>query len=416
MNLLITSVTVIDPNSDLNGKKTDLLIEDGIIRIPSAKSKGNTETLDGSGLFVSPGWFDMRVNYCDPGFEFREGIENGAATSAAGGFTGVAVLPETNPPLSGKSQVEYVRKQGRGNIVDVHPMASVLQDNGETISEMHDLLNAGAVAFSSGYKSISDEGLLLRAMQYVSTLNVPLVITPVNKGLYGKGQMNEGEINVQLGMKGIPTIADEVEISKIITLCKYTGAKVHISGVSSAASLAIINQAQKDGVKITTDVTGHHLSFDENDMMNFNTNLKIRPPLRTKEDKNSLRKSVLNGSVNCVVSDHNPLEEDKKKCEFEIAGFGASGTQTLYSQMLDSLGDNAKIVELLAIKPREILGLKIPVVKDGEIANLTIFDPSKTWTLDENTNVSKSRNSPLWKKELKGKVVGVINNNQYRKI
>ena len=418
MNLLITSVKVIEPGSGLNGKKTDILIEDGIIRLGNSSAAKDVETLNGEGLCISPGWFDMRVNYQDPGFEFREGLENGCLTSAAGGFTGVALLPETNPSISGKSQVEYIRKRTQDSIVDVYPMASILQDNGETISEMYDLKSAGAIAFSSGYKSIPDDGLLLRAMQYSSNLDVPLVITPVNKSLYGKGLMNEGIINVQLGMKGIPVIADEIELHKIIILCRYTGAKIHISGISSASSIEIIRNAQKEGLKITTEVSAHHLGFDESDLMNFNTNLKLRPPLRTKEDKEALRSAIAKAEIDCIASDHNPQEEDRKRCEFELAGYGASGTQTLFSQTLASLGEKniENIIRSIAIRPREILGLHVPQIKDCEIANLTIFDMNKKWTLDEKTNVSKSRNNPMWNAGLSGKAVAIINKNQLRKI
>ncbi len=416
MNILIKSVTVIDPNSAYHGKEIDLSIEDGIIQISSKKASVFNETINGKGLLISPGWFDMRVNFYDPGFEYREGIKNGALTSAAGGFTGVALLPETNPGITGKSQVEYIINQGRDNIVSIYPMGSILQESGETISEMYDLLHAGAIAFSSGYKGIADEGLLLRAMQYSSTMDVPLVLSTINKNLYGKGQMNEGLINVQIGMKGIPDVADEVEINKIISLCRYTNAKVHISGVSGIVALNLILKAQEEGLKITCDTTAHHLSFDENDLLNFNTQLKLRPPLRTQQDKIFLRNGVKNGTIQAVVSDHNPLEEDKKKCEFEIAGFGASGTQTVYSQLVKCLGDQEKIVSVLAIQPREILGLKIPVINDGEIANITLFDPEKKWILNEESNQSKSRNHPLWQQELSGKAIAIANNLQFRKL
>lgn len=416
MRVLITSAKIIDPNSEHHGKILDILIDKGIIQVGKNLKADGAENIHGEGLCVSPGWFDMRVNFQDPGHEYREDLLSGCEASAYGGFTGVALMPETEPLISGKSQIEYIKNRTADNIVDVFPVATMLSASGDTISEMHDLKQAGAIAFSSGYKSISDEGLLLRAMQYSITLDMPLILTPVNKSLYGKGVMNEGLINVQLGMKGIPVMADEIEVYKFVTLCRYTGAKIHIAGISSMASLRIANAAKKEGLKISTEVFGHHLSFDENDLLNFNTNLKFRPPLRTKEDKTSLQNSLLNGDIDCASSDHHPLEEDLKKCEFEIAGYGASGTQTLFSQLLDVFSENklAEIINAIAIKPREILGLTIPTIKDGEIANLTIFDPKKDWKLDEKTNKSKSNNNPYWKKDLKGKAIAIINNNKIK--
>jgi dihydroorotase len=421
MKLLVTSPTIIDPRSELNGHQKDIVIDNGILKLFDAGSVDvsafkESEILVGAGLFVSPGWFDMRVNYYDPGYEHREGLLNGCEVSAYGGFTGVALLPETNPGITGKSQVEYIINKTANSIVDVYPMASLLQEGGENISEMHDLLNAGAIAFSSGYKSIVDEGLLMRAMEYSSILDVPIIITPINKSLYGKGVMHEGKVNVRLGMKGIPAVSEKIEIFKLVNLCRYSGARLHIAGISSCEALMVIEEARREGLQITTEVFGHHLTFNDEDLLSFNTNLKLRPPLRDWHDMEALYNCLNEGIIDCISSDHNPLEEDRKHCEFELAAFGASGTQTLFSQALQVYTQNnlSSLINAIAIKPREILKIALADITDGQMANLTIFDTGQEWILNDTTNKSRSKNNPYWNKTLKGKAIAVINNNKLK--
>ena len=436
--ILIKEAGIIDPNSPYNGQRKDILIENGIIKsIGDGLKSNDAEIVDFANQSVSPGWFDMRANFWDPGKEYKEDIESGSEAAASGGFTGVCLVPETEPAITAKSHVEYIKQKSGGKVTDVHIAASIsTEKDGTTLTEMYDLVNAGAIAFSSGYRAVHDAGFLLRALVYTSNLKARLVLFPQNGSLSIRGVMNEGDINVLLGMKGIPAVAEEVEIQKIISLCRYTNTPVHITCVSSQKSIALIDAAKKEGLPVTADVCIHNLYFTDKDLLNFDTNLKLRPPLRAEEDQKALRKAFMDGIIDSVVSDHTPHEFDSKVCEFENAAYGAIGLQTIFSQLIMSLegtsGTPAKgkgtretsarpkshsdglapvdrIIEALALKPRQILGLGIHSIKENEKANLTVFDTEKTWTLDEKTNKSKSKNSPLWGKELRGKALAVVN-------
>jgi len=411
--ILIKSAGIIDPNSPYNGQRKDILIENGIIKsIGENISADGAEAIGFENQNVSPGWFDMRANFWDPGKEYKEDIDSGSDAAASGGFTGVCLLPETEPAITAKSHVEYIRQKAARKITDIHVAASIsTEKEGTTLTEMYDLVNAGAIAFSSGYRAVHDAGFLLRALLYTSNLNARLILFPQNGSLSARGVMNEGEINVQLGMKGIPAVAEEVEIQKIISLCRYTNTPVHITCISSQKSIALIESAKKEGLCITADVCIHNLYFTDRDLLNFDTNLKLRPPLRGEEDRKALRKAFEEGVIDSIVSDHTPHEFDSKICEFENAAYGATGLQTLFSQLCMTFSEDkmGRIIEALSIKPRQILGLAIPVIKENEKANMTVFDKNNIWILDEKTNKSKSKNSPLWGKELKGRSLAVVN-------
>jgi dihydroorotase len=411
--ICIKDAMVLDAGSSYNGQQKDIVIENGLIsRIGDNIDTNGMEVISGNGLFVSPGWFDMRVNFWDPGFEYKEDLESGCEAAAYGGFTSVALLPETEPQISGKAQVEYIKSKSAKNIVNIYPTASISQKKDEQVlSEMQDLCRSGAVAFSSGYRAVPDEGFLLRALLYAGNISCPLILFPENKSIAGKGMMNEGLINVQLGLKGIPVLAEEIEIQKIISLCRYSRTRIHISGISSALAVDLLRNAKEEGLPVTADVYMHQLYFSEEDLLDFNTNLKLRPPLRSKEDQVALRNAVLEGVIDCVVSNHTPHEDDSKKCEFDIAAFGATGIQTLFSQFIEVFGtDNLNLfLQTTCINPRRILNIAVPEINEGTSAELTVFDVNSAWKLDENTNKSKSRNNPLWNSELQGKAIAIVN-------
>ena len=419
--IYLKNIKILDPGSEWHGKKAHVLIKDGridSISLIPLDVKG-AETIEGENLFVSQGWVDLRANFCDPGFEYKEDILSGLESAAYGGFTGVAILPETEPALTSKSSIEYVLRKAEGNIVNLYPLAAISSSKDvESLTEMFDVQEAGAKGFSSGYKPVKDSGFLLRAMEYAGMTKLPLMVRPENPGIAGKGLVNEGAVSVRLGLKGIPSIAEESDINKILHLCEYTGQPIHLSCVSTKGGMQSIEKAHKDGLKVSADVSIHHLYFDEADLGMFDTRLKLRPPLRTAEDKKYLRKAVLNNDFVAVVSDHTPHEDDRKQCEFELASYGATGLQTVFSQMLEIYRDEKidKIVEILTVRPRNIMNIAANSINKGSLANLTIFDTSKPWKLNEETNKSKSKNSPLWGKELKGKALAVINNGQIKKL
>jgi dihydroorotase len=308
--------------------------------------------------------------------------------------------------------VEYVISKGRSHVVEILPLAAIsITKDGQDLTEMYDLVNAGAVGFSSGFKSVEDNGFLLRASQYGRELGKPIMILAENKNIAGKGQVNEGLMSVQLGLKGNPSIAEETEVSTLLEVCRYTGAKIHFSCISTAKSAELIIEARKEGLNITADVSVHHLYFNENELINFDTNFKLRPPLRTENDQRALQDIVFENDFFGVVSDHTPHEEDRKKCEFEVAAFGASGLQTVFSQLLAIYGvkNIDKIVEILAYRSCNIMQMKPVSIEEGQYAALTLFDPEQMWTLNNETNRSKATNNPLWGKELKGRAVAIIN-------
>ncbi|MCX6351245.1 MAG: dihydroorotase, partial [Bacteroidetes bacterium] len=382
-----------------------------------AKSIIDTDAvlIEGKGLGASIGWADMRVNFADPGFEFKEDIDSGCEAAAFGGITTVGLMPETQPLVTTKSQVEYILNRSRDKVVNVLPFGRIANKDG-CLTEMVDMLNSGALSFTSGYKSISDEGFLLRAMLYAKSLNIRLAFFAENCGIAGIGVVNEGLVNVQLGLKGSPAFAEEVEVQKIISIAKYNGTPVHLSGISTKRAVELIAEAKRKGLDITAEVYINHLMFDESHIANFDTNLKLRPPLRTAEDKAALIDALERGIIDIVSSDHSPHEEDAKHCEFDLASYGAIGTQTLFSQLIAVYGVQkiAFISNLLSARPRKVFGVEVPTIKEGNNAEITVFSATEKWTLNSKTNKSKAINTPLWGKELQGKAVALINKNQVK--
>ena len=419
--ILLKNIKIIDSGSEWHGKKASVLIKDGLIADISADTinQKDVEIIDGEDLFLSRGWVDLRANFCDPGFEYKEDIDSGLEAAAFGGFTAVGLLPETDPILASKSSIEYVLRKAGENIVAIYPLAAISSSKEhESLTEMFDVHEAGAKGFSSGYKPVKDSGFLLRAMEYAGMTRLPLMVRPENMSISGKGLMNEGVVSVRLGLKGIPAIAEEADINTILHLCAYTGQPVHLSCVSTKGGMESIEKAHKQGVKVTADVCIHNLSFDEEDLGMFDTRLKLRPPLRTAADKEYLKKAVLVNDFVSVVSDHNPQDEDRKQVEFELAAYGAIGLQTVFSQMIEVFGaENIEtIVEILTLRPSGVLNIETEPINKGAPANLTVFDISKSWTLNDASNKSKSKNSPLWGKELRGKAVALMNKGQIRKL
>jgi len=419
--ILLKNIKIIDSGSEWHGKKASVLIKDGLIADISADTinQKDAEIIDGENLFLSRGWVDMRANFCDPGFEYKEDILSGLEAAAYGGFTSIGLLPETDPILASKSSIEYVLRKASENIVDLYPLASISSSKeNESLTEMFDVHEAGAKGFSSGYRPVKDSGFLLRAMEYAGMTKLPLMVRPENMSISGKGLMNEGVVSVRLGLKGIPAIAEEADINTILHLCEYTGQPIHLSCVSTKGGMESVEKAYKQGVKVTADVCIHHLYYDEEDLGMFDTALKMRPPLRTAADKEYLKKAVIENDFISVVSDHNPQDEDRKQVEFELAAYGAIGLQTVFSQMVGIFGAEKidKIIEILTLRPSKVLNIEEQNIKKGSRANLTVFDVSKSWKLNDSFNKSKSKNSPLWGKDLKGKAVAVINKGHIKKL
>ncbi len=418
MNALIKSAKVIDSNSKFNGKTVDILIEKGIINKigTNLKNSKKYQEISFKDLHVSTGWFDMRANFCDPGHEYKEDLNSGLKAAAKGGFTGVMIMPDTHPATSSKSGIEYIINKTKGNIVDALPAGSLSHNcEGNEIAEMYDMHSAGAVAFTDNKKSISKSSLLNRALLYSQSFNGLIIDFPNDKELSNHGQINEGVISTELGLKGIPALAEELMVNRDIYLAEYCNASIHLSNISTKKSVKLIKDAKKKGLKITADVNSYHLLLDETELLNFDNNCKVIPPLRTKDDIKALITGLKDGTIDAICSDHVPEDIENKQCEFDNAAFGMINLQTSFALSNTSLNGKLTLQEIIiktTSAPREILNIDNPSIKEGEQANLTLFNPKVKWSLQKEDILSKSKNTPLVGKELTGKAYGVINNNQ----
>lgn len=412
MNILIKSATIVDPSSEFNGKTADVLIENGKITKIGSSIKADAEKIDGSGKFLAPGFFDLHANLGEIGVETKEDFITGSAAAAAGGFTGVGMMPNTIPAVDSKSQVEYLKNRAKGLLVDIYPYGTISQKReGKDLAELFDMTNSGAVAFSDGNEPVQDAGLMERAMLYVKGFDALVISYPEDRTIAGKAKMNEGAMSTYLGMKGIPNIAEELMIVRDLYLAEYTDARLHFTTVSTAHAVELIKQAKKKGLNVTCDVAAHHLVLTEDALIDFDSNYKVKPPLRTKADVKALLKGLQEGVIDTVVSQHTPQEIEFKAVEFEIASYGIVALQTVLPLLIKAGLKPEQIVDKLSVKSREILGLEVPAIAIGNKANLVLFDDS-VWLYTKENNYSKSSNSPFIGKELKGKVWATINNGQ----
>jgi dihydroorotase len=416
MNTLIKSAKVIDSKSEFNGQTVDILIEKGIISKvgKNLKNTNNIKEISFDDLHISAGWFDMRANFCDPGHEYKEDLNSGLKAAAKGGFTGVMVMPDTEPSNSSKSGIEYIINKTKGNIVDAFPAGSLSHNcEGKEIAEMYDMHTAGAIAFTDNKKSVKSSSLLNRALLYSQSFNGLIIDFPNDKELSTGGNINEGVVSTEIGLKGIPSLAEELMVNRDIYLAEYCNARIHLSNISTKKSVELIRAAKKKGLRITADVNSYHLLLDETALLSFDSMFKVTPPLRTKEDIKALIKGINDGTIDAICSDHTPEDIETKQCEFDHAAFGMINLQTSYA-VANSTGKITMedIVSKMTNSPRSILGLENPTIKAGEKANLTLFSPNKITTLNKEDILSKSKNSPFVGRELTGKVYGVVNNNK----
>jgi dihydroorotase len=364
---------------------------------------------------LSAGWFDLGTFVGDPGLEHKEDLESAARAAVAGGFTDIAVLPNTAPAVQTKNEVTYLTKDNGNRLLQVHVLASVTRNNkGEELTEMIDLHEAGAVGFTDGLKPLWHTDIFLKSLQYLQKFNGVLIDHPEDNWLNMFGQMHEGLNSTRLGLKGMPRIAEEIAVNKNLELLNYAGGRLHLSRISTAKSLELIRIAKKK-LKVTCDITSYQPLLDDSMLRDFNTNLKVNPPLRERTDNESLIKGLKDGVIDVICSGHLPHDVESKDLEFDLADFGLINLQTFGANLvsLSRSVDWDILIPKITSGPREILGLEIPKIEEGEKVNLTLFDPERTWTFDERSNLSRSKNSPWFGAELKGKAVAVFNNNRY---
>ncbi|CCH57278.1 dihydroorotase, multifunctional complex type [Fibrisoma limi BUZ 3] len=437
MQLLIRAAHIVDAASSADGQVCDVLIENGLIQQigTDITTPDNARIIEEPNLHVSPGWVDLRVLAQDPGFEHKEDITSVCRAAAAGGFTDIALLPNTQPVVDTKGTLGYVRRMAEGQPVSVHVIAAITKKAaGEDFTDMIDLHHGGAVAFSDGSHPLQNPDLLLKTLQYLQPIGGLLINRPEEQMLTRFGQMHEGVQSTLLGMKGIPAIAEELIVERDLRLLGYTlgeghGAwdsdssalspqppALHFSTISSARSVELIRQAKQRGLPVSCDVAAHQLVFDDSALASFDTNLKVNPPFRSADDVAALWQGLADGTIDAIVSDHTPQDAESKNLEFDQAEFGATGLETLFAAVVTyntglSLG---QIIEKLTIRARQILRLPTISIAEGQSASLTLFDPAKQWTFDR--SLSKSKNSPFLGQTLTGRAIGTVYQGQFHHV
>lgn len=413
-SILLQSVTIIHPEK--SNQPIDVLIDAGrIVKIESDIPRvDGMQVIDGRGKFLSAGFFDLHARFGEPGLETKEDIISGCMAAAAGGFTGLALVPQVEVPIHSKSEVSYILSRAKGQLVDVYPLGCIShRGEGKELAELFDMHQNGAMAFTDGSKPIVDAGLMSRALLYAKGFDALICSFPEDVQIAANGKMNEGPVSTFLGIKGNPALAEELMILRDLHLAAYHDARIHFSTISTAKGVALIREAKRKGQAVSCDVSIHHLLFSDQDLMEFDSHYKMRPPLRSSKDIEALLEGLSDGTIDVIVSQHTPHEVEFKQVEFEKAADGAIGLQTAFSMALRAGLSLEQIVEKMSVNPRKILGLAPIEITLGAKANLILFDTQAVWTLSANTNRSKSNNSPLWGQELIGRVEWIFNNNQY---
>lgn len=415
MKVLIKQAHIICQGSPHNNSIKDIFISDGIIqKIDDHIDVQADQIVSYDNLHVSIGWMDVFAHFSDPGHEERETIETGAAAAAAGGFTDVMIMPNTNPVLAAKSQIEYIKQRSCQLAVNIHPIGAVTKNaEGKELAEMYDMYESGAVAFSDGLNSIQQANIMTKALQYVLANDKVIIQLPDEKSISAHGLVNEGIVSTKMGLPGKPAIAEELMIMRDIELLKYTGSKLHITGISTRKSVELIAAAKKSGLQITCSATPYHCYFNDEDLTGYDTNLKVNPPLRNQDDKTAIREALNNGTIDCIASHHIPLNWDDKTCEFEYAKYGMTGLESVFSVFNSIFINLEHLINNLTIHPRNIFGLSMPKIEENAEACLTLFQPEETYTFEASQIRSKARNNPFIGKQLEGKVVGIFNKGKF---
>lgn len=398
--------------------KGDIVIEDGTIKKTGNSSSVQGEEIDVSGRMIFPGFMDMHVHFREPGREDKETIESGSQAACAGGFTGACPMPNTDPVIDNREMVNYVLKKSKDLISDVYPVGALTKRlKGTEISEIADMINAGAVAISDDGVSTMDLDVMRRGMEYISMYNVPLLAHCEEKDLSAGGVMHEGYYSTKLGLPGIPSISEDAAVMRNIMIAEYTGCRLHVCHVSTARSLELVKQAKDSGLQVTCEVTPHHLTQTDKCIESYNPNFKMNPPLRTEKDVEALRDGLKSGIIDVIATDHAPHTIEEKECEFDRAPFGVTGLETAFGViqtflLKEGIISIKQLVDFLIINPRKILKLEIPEIAKNKKANVVIVQADKTWSVEENSFYSRSKNSSYLGEELTGEVQGVFNNNK----
>ncbi|WP_339631427.1 dihydroorotase [Bizionia echini] len=413
MNVLIKSATIIDSKSDFHNQTVDILIEKGTItEIASTINNTNDyKVLHLENLHVSQGWFDSSVNFGEPGYEERETISNGLKTAAFSGFTAVALNPNSNPVIDSFADISLVKAKAQNHAVTLYPIGTLTKGAlGENMAELFDMSQAGAIAFYDYQKPIENPNLMKIALQYASNFEGLIISFPQESRISRTGVMNEHISSTRLGLNGNPTLAEELQIARDLFILEYTGGKLHIPTISTAKSVDLIREAKKKKLDVSCSVAIHNLCFTDEALETFNTNFKVLPPIRTQSDINALINGLKDGTIDMVTSDHNPIDIEHKKIEFEGAKYGTIGLESAFGA-LQTLFSTKKTINFLT-QGKQRFGIETSPIKIGEKANLSLFNPDETYTFNKTNITSTSKNAIFENVELKGKVYGVIANNK----
>jgi dihydroorotase len=422
MQIYLKNIRVVNPTQALDGIYNILINEGKIDYFGFSEINVSPEVkiIEGDDLVCAPGFFDMHVHFRDPGQTYKEDIHSGILAAANGGFTGVVCMPNTNPPIDNPTIVEYIKSKSQNAIVDVFPAAAITKNlRGESLTSMFSLHQAGVVMFTDDGHSVMNSEVMRKAFDYSSTYDFLIAQHCEDVNLTENFAINEGVVSTKLGLKGYPAVAEEIILARDIMLAEYCGnRRYHAQHISTKGSVELIRKAKDKGLRVSCEVTPHHLTLDETSVEDFDSNFKMNPPLRTKSDIDALKKGLKEGVIDCIATDHAPHSSNEKDVEFEKAPNGVVGLETALGVVLTYLyhtGDLSlnKIVELMSINPRKILNLPLVVFKEGVEANMTIFSLNDEWIVDKQFFKSKSQNTPYDGYKLKGKPRFVINNNQF---
>jgi dihydroorotase len=410
MNIIIREAKIIDSKSPFHNKTVDILIVDGFIK-KIGKSLPNLEKADEvklDNLHISQGWFDSSVSLGEPGFEDRETISNGLDVAAKSGFTAIALQPNSFPIIDNQSQVNFVVNKAHGFATQLFPIGALTkQSEGKDMAELYDMKKAGAIAFGDYTKSLNNANLLKIALQYVQDFDGLVIAFAQDENIKGNGVANEGIVSTGLGLKGIPNLAEELQIARNLFLLEYTGGKLHIPTISTKKSVQLIKDAKANGLNVTCSVAVHNLVLTDEKLEEFDTRYKVSPPLRTETDRKALLKGIKDGTIDMITSDHNPIDIEHKKMEFDTAKNGTIGLESAFGALMTVLPLETVIEKLTSGK--STFGIDIQTINEGSKANITLFNPEPKSIFTKSSILSKSKNSAFLGTEIKGKVHGIVN-------
>ncbi len=418
MSILLRKVKIIDSKSPYNGLVKDVLINnDQIVQIDDNIEISARKVIEEDGLCVSPGWFEIHSNFCDPGNEHKEDIDSGSRAAVFGGFTSVALSPETEPVIQSKNDIEYLYKKAESQPINIYPIGASTKDLcGKELNELYDMYQAGAIGFYNGKKAVSNPNIQKLVFLYTRTFEAPVLVFPNENDLSDMGQMNEGEMSTALALKGIPNLSEEITVNRDLYLAEYAESPVHFASISTAGGIELIRKAKAQGAPVTCSVNLYNLVLTDDVLTTYDTRYKVLPPIRAEHDRSALLDGLKDGTIDAISIDHVPQDIELKKCEFENAVFGMRGLETafgVYCKYLSKEINLEKWVDLICHNPRKILDAPKISLNEGNIAELSLFKQKAKWTLSEEKIKLRSKNNPFAHVELTGKPFGIINKGNF---